>query len=361
MNRNTLVLINSIYLLVSCNYDSKEDKGFPFEVVEFESNYTKDVNFISDTTYIPLEFCEDCIIGDISKVIKVDDGFIISDKTISQQVFKFDDSGNFLFSIGEKGVGLGNYVLPFDLSKIPGTNKLAILDQNQSKILYYDIDTGDFIEEWRINFQAKSFYYLDSNTIAAHLDGNFMATEQDSMAVLLDLTKNIFIYKGVVDFPKTDHNATGGDFHDGTEGVLFTKSLNDTVYSVTPKGFSPKYVFDFGDKTVPDAVKKLPMTLMFEELMKSLPYYHNGNVIENEKYLFYNWWAEDEEENFGVYNKKTKENISLRGDKVIFKRPFYVTDDYMLCYLINYDYERLGAEPNFGKSENQIIIKVNFD
>jgi len=357
MKSNALIFI--CLLLFACSPSLEDDDSFPYQIVKVATKYSTDIELFSDTTFIPLEFCEDCIIGDISKVIKDDTGFIILDKTISKRVYKFDNLGNFLFTIGEKGVGLGNYVLPFDMSKVPGTNKLAILDQNQSKILYFDVNTGVFIEENRISFQAKSIFYLDSSIVAVHLDGNFMSAERDSMAVLLNLNKNSFTYKGVFDFPKSDQNVTEGDFYLGAEGVLFTKSFNDTVYSVDIEKFSPRYVFDFGDKAVPESIKKMPLTIMYESLMKTSPYYHNGNVIENSRYLFYNWWADDEEMNFGIYDKKKKENISLRGDKVIFKRPFYVTDDYMLSYLINYDYERLGVEPNFGKSEGIVHLTVS--
>lgn len=358
MKSNALIFI--FLLSVSCSPSLEDDDSFLYQIVDVAIDYSKDFHFISDTMFIPLEFCEDCIIGDISKVIKVENGFIISDKTHSKRVYKFDEAGNFLFGIGTNGSGLGNYVLPFDFSIVPQTNRLAILDQNQGKMLYFDLRDGSFIEEFRIYFQPKSMFFLDSSVVAFHLDGNFMATEIDTMGAILDLNTNEFTYKGVIDYTKTDQNSTRGDFFMGTNDLLFSKPLNDTIYLVNKTGFTPKYVFDFGEKKVPEYLKKLSGMEMFQEMAKIVPFYHNGNVLENDTYLFFNWWANDEVENFSVFDKTSNRSYHYRGDDLIFKHPFYVTDEYMLCYLTNNDYDRLGREAGLGFSENQVIIKVKF-
>jgi hypothetical protein len=356
-NLVSILLVLQLFGCTSSQFDLvKED----LTVIDVKPNFDGNMDFLGDTTFIPLEFCEDCIIGNITKVLKTENGFIISDKSLAKQIFKFDNQGKFEFRIGTQGDGLGNYVLPFDISLIPSTNKLAVLDQNQSKILFFDLKNGDFIEEIRINFQAKSFFFIDSVTIALHLDGNFSGLEKDRLGGILDLTNNEYTFKGVNDFTKTDQNLTGGDFYEAGGRVLFTKSLNDTVYSVSNYGFFPKYFFDFGEKSVSEEVKKKPGMEMLEEMMKTVPYYHNGNVIENEKFLFYLWWADDLTEKFSWYNKSTNKNFSISGEKVIFKRPFFINEEYMLSFMTNVDFEQMNIESNFGRSENQTLIKINF-
>jgi hypothetical protein len=349
-----------IFSLISCSDIKDENLQKSLVTISIKPDFSSAINFIKDTTFIPLEFCEDCIIGNISKVLKVPDGFIISDKTITKQILKFGNDGKFLFKVGNQGEGLGNYILPFDISLIPNTNHLAVLDQNQNKFIFYDLETGNFIEEVSVYFQAKSFYFLDSTTVALHNDGNFSGLERDNLGAILSLEKNEYLFKGVNDFPKTDQNLTGGDFLEGAKGALFSKSLNDTIYTVNHDGFFPKYKLDFGDKAVKEELKKKPLMEMFEEMMKTTPYYHNGNIIENTNYLFYLWWADDPIEKFSWYNKVTKVNSSMNGEEVIFKRPFYINEDYLVAYLTNADFEQMEIEPNFGLSENQTLVKITF-
>lgn len=329
------------------------------EVISINPEFSDKVDFILDISFIPLEFCEDCIIGDISKVLKVEDGFVVSDKDISGQVFKFNDKGDFQFRIGDKGEGMGNYVLPFDISLVPGTNKIAVLDQNQRKILYYSLFDGSFIEELPINFQAKSLHFISATKIAMHFDGLFLGNERDSLAGILDLEKEQFIFKGVLDFAKTDQNITAGDFYISSEGLLFSKSLNDTIYEVLENEFVPKYFVDFAERAVSDEIKILPLMDMRMRMMQEIPFYHNGNFIENENFLFFLWWGEEEFENMSVWNKSTKELLNFKGDGIIFKRPFYVNDKYLYCFLMNEDYESMNStEPFFGVSQNQVIIRI---
>ncbi|MEP1087915.1 6-bladed beta-propeller [Algoriphagus sp.] len=356
-----LLFVSLSFFFFSCVSEKSDLENQSFYTINLNSAFTESVDFISDTTFIPLEFCDDCIIGDISKVLKTPDGFIISDKRVTKRVLKFNNDGGFEFVIGAQGDGLGNYVLPFDISLIPETNRLAVLDQNQKKIIIYSLVDGKFIEEIPINFQAKSLHYISPNLLAVHLDGQFSGKELDYLAGILDLQKNEFIYQEVLDFSKTDQNKTAADFLKGSKDLLFSKSLNDTIYVVGKDGFTPKYLVDFGDKRVSDEIKKLPLMDMRTRMMREVPFYHNGNFIENEKYLFFLWWGEDEYENFTLFDKKENQTLNYHGKNIIFKRPFYITEDYMLSYLLNEDYENMGVNQQFfGLSQNQVLIKISF-
>ena len=75
-----------IFSLISCSDIKNENLQKSLVTISIKPDFSSAINFIKDTTFIPLEFCEDCIIGNISKVLKVPDGFIISDKTITKQI-----------------------------------------------------------------------------------------------------------------------------------------------------------------------------------------------------------------------------------------------------------------------------------
>lgn len=347
-----------IVLLFSCSIKNTEVNQDGIKRISMEAEFSNTTNYFTDTLFIPLEFCENCIIGNIDKILKVRDGFIISDKNISNEVYKFDESGAFQFKIGNKGDGLGNYVLPFDISLIPSTNQIAILDQNQRKIIFYSLENGSFLRELPINFQARSIHFLSPSTIAVHFDGQFSGNEMDYLAGILDLEKGEFIYKGVNDFSKTDQNKTAGDFYSSGHDLTFSKSLNDTIYNVSEKKFTPKYFIDFGEKKVSRDIKNLPLMDMRMRMMQELPHYHNGNFIENDDLLFFLWWGDDDFENLAFYNKANDKLDLLKGRYQIIKRPFFIDNEYLYSFLTNSDYESLNSEPFFGLSENQVIIKV---
>lgn len=354
-----LIIFASLIFFYSCSSEKSENLEKELVTIPMELEFNESFDFIQDTTFIPLQFCDDCIIGDISKIIKTEDGFVISDKNISKQVFKFNKEGEFEFKIGSPGDGLGNYVLPFDISLVPNSDRVAVLDQNQQKIVFYSLKDGVFIEELPINFRPKSFQFISPAKVAIHFDGQFSGNEKDSLAGILDIQKEEFDYMGLIDYSKTDQNVTAGDFYSTLESLLFSKSLNDTVYQVDASGFTPKYYIDFGEKRVSDDIKRLAGTEMLMQLMKEVPYYHNGNFIENEAYLFFLWWGEDEFENFAVWDKNNEVVMRYNGKNLIFKRPFYVTNDHIYSFLTNQDYENLdNDEPFFGLSQNQVIIKM---
>lgn len=354
----SLSILVIIILFFSCSTKIVEKNHDEIVRISMETDFSNTLDYFSDTLFIPLEFCEDCIVGDIHKILKVKDGFVISDKNISSEVFKFDNNGMFQFKIGNRGNGLGNYILPFDISLIPSTNQIAILDQNQRKIIFYSLKDGSFLKELPVNFQAKSIQFLTPNTVAVHFDGQFSGNEKDYLAGILDLNKGEFIYKGVSDFSKTDQNKTAGDFYFSGHDLTFSKSLNDTVYNVYEKKFTPKYLIDFGRKKVSNEVKNLPLMDMRMRMMQELPHYHNGNFIENDDLLFFLWWGDDEFENLAFYNKANDKLDLLKGRDQIIKRPFFIDNEYLYSFLTNSDYESLNSEPFFGLSENQIIYKV---
>ena len=94
-------------------------------------------------------------------------------------------------------------------------------------------------------------------------------------------------------------------------------------------------------------------------MMEEMPFYHNGNFIENEDYLFFLWWGEEEFENMAVWEKGEKTLTNYKGKELIFKRPFYIDDKFMYSFLTNADYENINSEnPYLGLSENHLIIKV---
>ena len=361
MSLNAFVRIFAIFIILplvnSCQ--KKQEEVSTLEKISMSKAEDLPDSFFSDTTLIPLEFCEKCIIGSVSKIQFFNSQFIVSDKSISKAIFIFNEKGKFMFKIGESGEGPGKYVLPFDFSIIPNKNIVCVLDNFQSKLMYFDLRNGQFLNEEPIDFKAKSIHFIKDDLFAVHMDGNFFEKEKDHHGVIFSINdgeKTKFVY----DFSKTDQMVTAGDFYNSSEGVLFSKSMNDTIYAVSQDGFIPKYFIDFGKKAISNDIKSKVGLEMFEMMRSQMPHYHNGNFIENSKLLFFISWDEGELENSVVYNKNQRKTFLSPNDKVLFKRPFYINEDFLFSYLTNEDFKAYDLEMNFGISENPVIVKQSF-
>lgn len=118
---------------------------------------------------IPLETSQDALIAGVSKMIVHQNKYYTLDKT-QCLIFVFDKTGKFLFKIGTKGQGAGEYSFIQDFTINPFSGKLEILEP-YGRIHIYDL-SGSFVETKRITYPgfrvAHSLTALDSTTYVSH-------------------------------------------------------------------------------------------------------------------------------------------------------------------------------------------------
>ncbi len=110
--------------------------------------------------YIPLETKDQCIIGNITKLIVRDHCFWILDE-LTKSVFCFDSEGKFKFKINNIGKGPGEYLNINDF--VYDQNRIYILDVSQGKMNVYE--NGEFIYEIPKKIYATNFEKLDEEFI----------------------------------------------------------------------------------------------------------------------------------------------------------------------------------------------------
>lgn len=140
-------LLIVIALAVWCGSTNKAQTAETI-VVNLETA-TENTNWaaVLDTTYfkaITLETTDDCLIGEVLKIIYEDDMLIVADN-MSHSVFFFNTEGKFLNRICKIGRGPDEYFELTDISVNDG--KVWLLDNISCKVLCYDY-TGKMLHKF---------------------------------------------------------------------------------------------------------------------------------------------------------------------------------------------------------------------
>jgi hypothetical protein len=91
---------------------------------------------------VKLESSNESILGHIQQVRYHDQRFYILDN-IQKAIRVFDDHGGYLFSVGRRGEGPGEYLEPESIYIVD--DRVAVVDSKRTQLIYYSLD-GDLLE-----------------------------------------------------------------------------------------------------------------------------------------------------------------------------------------------------------------------
>lgn len=342
-------------LLSSCSNEKKE-KDFALQTIPSSNLQDMDPEEIFEQNQIiNLDFCDDCIIGDIDKILIDDTGLYILDKQVTKSLKKFNWEGKLIFNINEIGEGLGKFVLPFDFDLEDET--LLILDVNQRKMLKFNSNNGTFIQEKRIGeFQAVRFASLGKEAVAYHLDGREFGEGMHYLGKIVNYNNEDKNSKHLYDYGNSDYMTVDQEFTKGKTGILFAKSMNDTIYSVDIEGFHPKYLLDFGKKRLDESIKNSDIFEAREKIMSNWPHFHWGRMFENSNYLIYLLSGDQGKKSLAYYSKESKRTSRLNGPSFFPLNIFYLDDSRLMAYITPEEYLEYDIEGIEKEYRNPIIV-----
>ena len=132
--------------------------------------YQKEIHLseiVSDIEYIRLETNDSCLIGSIKQLLKFNNRYYILDASVGKKIYMFDEHGNYMKQIDRVGRGPGEYAIPYAIAINQSENQLIVSDVMQGKMLAFDVETFDFIEESFPDIEAQYFCFLNKeNDIA---------------------------------------------------------------------------------------------------------------------------------------------------------------------------------------------------
>lgn len=238
--------------------------------------------------------------------MEIEDGRIfLYDKS---RVLAFDTDGSFLFGVGRRGHGPGEYTKVNSFFIEDG--KVCLYDDNMQALLIYDTN-GNFIEKKDTEVSLSSLYPQSATRFVGKRNYRGDKTATPTLAVLdRDLkqvaqTDNRFLASGVGTF---DYCSS----YDGN--TLYWEFLNDTIFSLKESGLYPRYFVDFGEYAIPKAVRANNASIgdiieyvnsATSKLAMGIRYVQEDGAAV--RFIF----GLGEELNYGRYDKRTKQMSAI--------------------------------------------------
>lgn len=355
MKRTMCIAIGVLLFSASCSESVKKEVVTAPVELKIEPEAIQTAYDLNKFEFIPLEFNDLSLVGAIDKLIVEKDKIYILDKEIAKSVLCFSITGKFLFKINSIGDGEGKFSKPFDL--VLFNESLQILDKIQKKILVFDLE-GNYKHEKPIPFeeQVVNFFPLNQDFTAFHMDGRSFGSEETDFIRVLGNKDSTSTIQGVTDIGSTDAYQIPIEFskHDGE--VSFLHAWTDTIYKISEEKIEPAYLLNFGANRLDEKVKKLPLMDMRKFIMENPYVFNAANLVENDKYLSFQWvWSEEgfanseEQKYVSYYNKRTMRlvHFPLSGNwlgNVNLQGPLYGTEDWFFGYLNYEDWDKLPKE-----------------
>lgn len=312
---------------------------------------------------IPLETSSDVLVNGFSRIIVHQDYYYALDKPLCQ-IFVFDKTGKFLFKIGTKGQGAGEYAFIEDFNINPFSENLEILEP-YGRIHIYDV-LGNFIETKRIAYPgfkvAHSLAALDSATY---------------------VSQSVFAPKKIIYFNLNEQKLLHEEFEeDRSLGAFsfnpyqyqndwfFFRPVHPIVYKMGMEQLEVAFQFDLGTYTKEGKTVILSkeaernFTKKKEEMFNQFSYMIQS-VRHNNKYVFASlFWKDQNHRANIIYDKSTRKSKyilefdekvwfnSYRGEEII------VTDEYALMPIQWVDLEKRITKDMLDDKQKEILEKL---
>jgi len=167
-----------------------------------KENYQERINLsqlFDSVKYIILDNSDNCLIGEISKIVYYDNRFYVLD--VQQMIiFVFSDTGEMIFKIDKRGQGPGEYryLTDFDVRD----NRIVIFDRF-NQLLEYDLN-GNFVKKNPVSIPGRSFiingdyyYFYTCNLPSFFGDYSLLITDKEvyNLKNGIRIPQNNILYK----------------------------------------------------------------------------------------------------------------------------------------------------------------------
>lgn len=272
-----------VSLLVGCN-SKKETPENQIDLSDIQQKL--EVSSIIDSIiYVPLESKEECLMGNVSKIIYRNGTFFLGDLRFGKSVLAFDEEGKFKYKLHKEGYAPGEYEQPIDFV-INEENEIVILDAGIRKIVRYDLN-GKFIKEYPLSFTAFSFEQINKNSYAFSTGNTIQGSIKDRVVVTDTTFKIINSYlpignlNNIRDLPHTEFSKSND--------LYFFPSLSNKIYNINEKEITEFYSVDFGSRGIPEYLfdeKISPMEFQKEMRENNYSYLLQNLQVVDDKLTF---------------------------------------------------------------------------
>lgn len=255
---NFCLLINklSIYILlffvsVACTSTKEEKKGaeigdvISIPITDMETDNGMLSDYADEVIMIPLEFSDDCLLGEIDKVVMSDSCIFVMENENQKGIYVFDHTGKFLCRIGSHGEGPEEFVDLSDFSLDEKERLVYLYDLTRKKVLVFSYE-GDFIKDIYMNYYADNFEY-QNGLFYLYRENPVYGDPLCSLVIKNDKGETVNAYYPLIEKSKYGHNCI---FRKLDNEILFAEDMRDSIFTIKGDKLIPKYFIDYKDKSM---------------------------------------------------------------------------------------------------------------
>lgn len=309
MKKEILYILLSL-IFVTCN-STKEEKTkieigdiVSIPITDMETSYGKLSDFAEEIKMIPLEFTDDCILGEIEKIVMSDDCIFIMERDNQKGIYVFDHMGKYLYKIGNRGQGPEEFVDLSDFSLNEEERLIYLYDLARTKVLVFSCE-GDFIKDIQMNYYADNFEY-QNGLFYLYRENVVYGDPLYSLVIKDDRGETVNKYYPVIEKISYTHYCI---FRKLNNEILFAEDMRDSIFTIKKDKLTPRYIVDYQDKSMSKVDResilkrtRIPLTVLLEcKKMAGIKdiFEINDKVFINNIHIVI--------PKFTVYDKKTKE------------------------------------------------------
>ena len=225
------------------------------EVINIDPKKATTFNFseaFSRIEFVELETSEECLIGEINRIIIHNNRIIILDE-MSESVYTFDMNGHYMYKISAQGNGPQEYSSISSEMFIDTINNHLILPAND--VMYFDLEDGSFVKREK-DFLRSENAFVAPGTFAYFLyfanwyeyKENLLIVDNNKVSKYMPIPQ----YMEGVSVIREDMAVFNA--YNNERSLYFIEPFNDTIYRILPNTLKAVKYVDFGNHKVTPSV-----------------------------------------------------------------------------------------------------------
>ncbi len=331
--RYNILYISFIFIsFFSCNSPSTHTKSLASPITYQWNLESKNAlsSLIKNVKYIPLEITSESLFKDIDKFIKLNNKYFLFDCFGKNQVIVFDSCGKFLFNVGRKGHGPGEYLRIRNFAV--DSQYIYLLNNDQHTLMIYD-QNGKYIKDKKLSFIAFDLATCQNGHFLFSWHQNIGGTNNKELYKILITDPDLNIQHHLLKIDGNDCNNMSKRYYFTTTNkyIIFHNLFNDdiTLFHRKSGEIANTYTIHLGSNMIPENKRNNYESVSDYTYLSSTPFifssYITGQVIS------------DKQNQLFLYDINTQTTYkNLNNDSLFIFPPLYCENNEITSYLFSY-------------------------
>lgn len=304
---STMFLFLLGFSFFSCNHNDTEEKTNILQLASDEAT-TQNFESICDTLFFEqLTMPESVQFGTVTTLKREGDfTCLLSVNTNSLVCFK---KNQFRYHLNRIGGGVGEYMTLHTFAIDTLKSELIVYDRSQFKVCYYDLSSGEFKREKKVQKWISNIEILSSDTQVITSDYG----DEDYFQITdCDFDKPSISLK--TEYPLITDAIFASSFSKSGSELYFVEPFNEVIYKVLPQAISPILKIDFGKYVFPSKNWKSSDTESTEQRLSKGEYAFMAHLLSIDKHSvqFFHYFTPTSF-HFVNHSLKTGKTIQLKN------------------------------------------------